>query len=220
VRRIVERPTHHVRHVRHLNTGTFVLRFDRHDLQFEPGQYVNLGIPGSIARREYSIYSGTGDDFLEVLVREIEGGLVSPALKCCEPGDALSVEGPYGLFITDPAGRSTARYLFVGSGTGIAPFHCLVRCYPGIDYRVLHGVRTSMERHDDEEFEPSRYVACVSRGEGGDYQGRVTQYLRRNPADPGGLCYLCGNSAMIYEAFAVLRDQGVPRQHLFAEVYF
>jgi len=217
---MVKSPDFRVHHVRHLNPRTFILRFDRHDLEFEPGQYVGLGIPGSIARREYTIYSGAGDDFLEVLVREIQGGLVSRALARCEPGEALSVEGPYGLFITDPVQRSRARYLFVGSGTGISPFHCLIRSYPDIDYRLLHGVRTAQERHEDGAIDPSRYVACVSRGEGGDYQGRVTGYLRSHPTDPDRLCYLCGNSDMIYESFAILRDQGVPRNHLYAEVYF
>ncbi len=181
---------------------------------------MNLGLPGAIARREYSIYSGAGDDFLEVLVREIEGGLVSRALKRCEPGDVVSVEGPYGLFITDRSQRSSGRYLFVGTGTGISPFHCLARSYPEIDYLLLHGVRSAGERYEDETFDPSRCVTCVSRGEGGDFQGRVTDYLRSHPVDPGRLAYLCGNSDMIYEVFAILRGQGVARHHLFAEVYF
>jgi ferredoxin/flavodoxin---NADP+ reductase len=209
-----------VHHVRRLSPGVFVLRFDRNDLSFEPGQYVNLGIPGSIARREYSIYSGIGDDFLEVLIRETSGGLLSPALSRRESGDALIVEGPYGLFVTDLAERSRARYLFVGSGTGISPFHCLVRSYPEIDYLLLHGVRGAEERHDRPAYPPSRYVACVSRGEGGDYRGRVTGWLRDHPVDPSRLCYLCGNSDMIYEAFVILAEGGVPRNHLFAEVYF
>ena len=211
---------HRVHPVRRLSPGVFVLRFDRHDIRFEPGQYVNLGLPGSIARREYSLYSGTGDDFLEVLVTEIPQGLVSGALSRLQPGDALSVEGPYGLFVTDPLERSRARYLFVGSGTGISPFHCLARSYPEIDYLLLHGVRTAEERHDDRSYPPSRYVACVSRGEGGDYRGRVTGWLRDNPVDPACLCYLCGNADMIYEVFSILRERGVPRNRLFAEVYF
>lgn len=217
---MVRGPAYRVHHVRHLNPRTFILKFDRHGLHFEAGQYVILGLPGSLARREYSIYSGTGDDFLEVLVREIEGGLVSPALGRCKPGDALSVEGPYGLFVTGAAERSRGSYLFVASGTGIAPFHCLARSFPDIDYSLLHGVRTVEERCDDTAFERSRYCACVSRGEGGDYPGRVTGYLRSHPVDPRRLCYLCGNSDMIYEAFAILRGQGVPRHRLFAEVYF
>ncbi|HTP59076.1 MAG TPA: FAD-binding oxidoreductase, partial [Spirochaetia bacterium] len=157
---------------------------------------------------------------LEILVREIAGGLVSRALRRCEPGDDLSVEGPYGSFVTDPAERHRERYLFVGSGTGISPFHSLVRSYPDIDYLLLHGVRTSQERFDREAFDPARSVFCVTRTPGGDYRGRVTDYLRAHPVDPSRRCYLCGNSDMIYQAFAVLRDQGVPRDRLHAEIYF
>jgi ferredoxin/flavodoxin---NADP+ reductase len=213
-------PAHLVHHVRRLSPGVFVLRFDRHGLRFEAGQYVNLGIPGSIARREYSVYSGIEDDFLEVLVREIPRGLLSPALARLRPGDPLVVEGPYGLFVTDPAERLHARYLLVGSGTGISPFHCLVRSCPGIDYLLLHGVRAAEELHDRQAYAPPRYVACVSREEGGDYRGRVTSWLRDHPVDPSLVCCLCGNSDMIYEVFAILREQGVPRSRISAEIYF
>jgi ferredoxin/flavodoxin---NADP+ reductase len=209
-----------VHHVRHLDARTFVLRFDRNGLPFEPGQYLSLGIPGSIARRDYTVYSGAGEDYLEVLVREIQGGLVSRALKRCERGDPLTVEGPHGLFTTDPGQRSSARYLFIASGTGISPFHCLVRSFADLDYRILHGVRTADEHQEDASFEASRYVLCVSRGGGGDFRGRVTAYLPRHPADPHQFCYLCGNSDMIDECFSILREQGVPREHLYAEVYF
>ncbi|HUI71289.1 MAG TPA: FAD-binding oxidoreductase [Spirochaetia bacterium] len=209
-----------VHHVRLLSEKAYVLRFDRHGLAFEPGQYVNLGVRGSINMREYSIYSGWQDDFLEVLVREIDGGIVSRALKTCEPGDPLALAGPYGSFVTDPAERGSAQYLFVGSGTGISPFHCLVRSYPKIDYLLLHGVRTELESFDLDAFASSRYLSCVSRSRGGAYHGRVTEFLREHPVDPQRLCYLCGNSDMIYEAFSILRSQGVPRDHLRAEIYF
>jgi len=214
------RPIHHVLQVRHVGETAFVLRFERLGLGFEPGQYIALGLRGALARREYSLYSGASDDFLEVLIREIPDGLVSPALARCRPGDELSVEGPYGLFLTDPSERLACRYLFAGSGTGIAPFHCLVQSYPGMDYLLLHGVRSWEDRFDFEAFEPLRYVACVSRAEGGHYHGRITGWLSEHPVDPSWQCYLCGNSDMIYESFAILRGAGVPRERLHAEVYF
>ena len=170
--------------------------------------------------REYSIYSGAGDGFLEVLVKEIEGGLVSCALKRCQPGEELSLEGPYGSFLTDPLERSSAKYLFIATGTGISPFHCLARSYPQIEYLLLHGVRTEDECYDAGAFDPLRYVSCVSRAQGGDYQGRVTRYLREHPVDPASLCYLCGSGVMIYEAFGLLRSRGIPRGNLHAEIYF
>jgi ferredoxin/flavodoxin---NADP+ reductase len=217
---MIERPVYRVHHVRHLSQSAYVLRFDRHGLQFEPGQYLNLGLRGSLAMREYSIYSGAQDGFLEVLIREVPGGLVSPALKRCEPGDELSLQGPYGMFVTDPLQRSSQKHLFIGSGTGISPFHCLVRSYPEIGYLLLHGVRTEEDRFDAEAFDSSRYVCCTSRSDAGDFRGRVTGWLRDHRVDPSWLCYLCGNSDMIYESFFILRAHGVPRDHLFSEIYF
>jgi ferredoxin--NADP+ reductase len=213
-------PVRRVHHVRRLGPSAFVLRFDRAGLDFEPGQYVALGLRGSLAMREYSIYSAASDDFLEVLVREVTGGLVSPALARCQPGDELLLEGPHGMFVTEPGTRAASKYLFVGSGTGIAPFHCLVRSYPGIDYLLLHGVRVLEDRFDFQVFDRSCFVACVSRSAGGDYGGRVTGWLSEHPVDPGLQCYLCGNSDMVYDVFSILRARGVPREQLHAEVYF
>lgn len=213
-------PVYRVHHVRPLTPSAFVLRFDRLGLAFEPGQHIVLGLRGASAMREYSIYSAAAEEFLEVLVREVPGGVVSPALARCRPGDELSLEGPHGLFVTEPGARAGSKFLFVGSGTGIAPFHCLVRSYPGIDYLLLHGVRTLEDRFDSAVFDRSRYVSCTSREAGGDYAGRVTRWLSGHDVDPSWQCYLCGNSDMIYEAFSILRKAGVPREQLHAEVYF
>lgn len=72
---------HTITEIRHLTESTFVLQLERRRLPFQTGQFVMLRRPGSIEQREYSVYSGEQDDFLEVLVREITGGRVSPGLK-------------------------------------------------------------------------------------------------------------------------------------------
>lgn len=212
--------THRVQHVRPVSDTAYVLRVERKGLEFESGQYINVGPYGSIAMREYSIYSGGDEDFLEILVKEVDGGVVSQALRKTKPGDPVALEGPFGFFLIDEEQRRNGKLLFIASGTGISPFHSFVKSYPGLDYTLLHGVRTSSELYDHEVFDPVRFVSCVSREEGGDFHGRVTDYLRKNPVDQESLCYLCGNCDMIYEAFDILRSQGVPPDHLFAEVYF
>ena len=212
--------THRVLSVRPISESAYVLRVDRKGLTFEPGQYINVGPYGSIAMREYSVYSGMDEDFLEILVKEVEGGVVSQALKKTNPGDPVALEGPFGFFLIDEEQRKNGKFLFIASGTGISPFHSFAKSYPELDYTLLHGVRRSSELYDREVFDPARFVSCVSREETGDFHGRVTDYLRANPAAPESLCYLCGNCDMIYEAFDILRSQGVSPDHLFAEVYF
>ena len=214
------RVAHTVEAVRDLGADSFVVRLQRNGLQFEPGQYVTVGLDGEVDAREYSIYSCPHDDYLEILVKRVPGGYLSPRLQRLVPGQKLHVDGPFGFFTISEAQRAGARFLFIASGTGISPFHCFARAYPGIDYTLLHGVRRCNERYEMNTYQRARYTACVSRQNGGDFSGRVTDYLRRHPVDPASLCYLCGNCDMIYEAFDILKEQGVAAERLFAEVYF
>ena len=83
-------------------------------------------------------------------------------------------------------------------------------------------MRDAAELYDRDGFVPDRYFPCISggRGEGKDYAGRVTSWLAERPVETSRYCYLCGNSDMIYEAYALLRESGIPRSRIFAEVYF
>lgn len=209
-----------VQSVRHLTDSTYVLRVDRLEMPAIAGQCATVGVLGSGINREYSLYSGNDDPYFEFLIKEIEGGQVSGALKTCVPGDEVELDGPYGQFILHNPEDLTRRYLFIGTGVGIAPFHGFVGSYPEIDYKIIHGVRHLEERYDMDSYDRSRYVSCVSRGAGGDFSGRVTDYLRAYPVDKDFFCYLCGNSEMVGEVFDLLRSQGVDGDHLFTEAFF
>ncbi len=202
--------------LRFLTADAFVLRLERNGLDFIPGQRLLAG--RGVNLREYSIFSGRDDPYLEILVKRIEGGAVSPLLASLAPGDELDVSGPEGDFLTARGGEAPKR-LFVASGTGIAPYRCLLRSGTPRDYRLIHGVRHAEERYCREEFPADRYLSCVSQG-GGDFQGRVSDWLRRNPADGPTECYLSGNSDMIYECFSILSGQGIGRERIHAEIYF
>jgi ferredoxin/flavodoxin---NADP+ reductase len=207
---------------RDISASTFILRMSREGLSFVPGQWINVGPMGRREQREYSIYSSPNDDFLEVLVKEIPDGLVSPALRRCRPGDPVEIEGPHGAFTLVEGTREAPRFLFCATGTGVSPFHCFARSLPGLDYRLLHGVRTREDFDETDAFASQRYLPCVSRGPCGEgaRPGRLTEVLRKEPVDPSTYCYLCGNSDMIYEVYGILKDRGVSREHVFAEVYF
>ena len=206
--------------IRHLTKTAFVLRAEGRNLPVVAGQSCLLSVPGHDAKREYSVYSGEGDPYLEFLIKEVEGGQVSPALKRLRAGDHLAVGRPDGDFIIELSDRRVRRYLFVATGVGIAPFHSFVMSYPDLDYRVLHGIRYLEERYDMEDFERSRYILCVSREDGGDFSGRVTEYLQAHPVEPGTHCYISGNGDMVWESFDILSGQGIVSDHLFTDVFF
>lgn len=206
--------------VKHLTPGAYRLRLERNGFQFQGGQCVNIGLPGAAVNREYSTYSGENDPHLDLLIKEVQGGIVSVALKTLKPGDRVEVHGPYGEFCLKDPKDDRRKYVFIATGTGIAPFHSFVRSYPRIDYKIIHGIRLAAETYDREDYAPGRYVACVSREAGGDFRGRVTEYLRQHPVDAEAICYLCGNRSMITEAYELLRAQMVPSSHIFTEVFF
>ncbi|MCE9616578.1 MAG: oxidoreductase [Lentisphaerae bacterium] len=203
-----------------LTPSAYILHLDRQGLDFIPGHCVVLGCVGKREQREYSIFSPTTAPDLAVLIKEVEQGRVSHQLRQCKPGEPVLIEGPVGFFTLDDVDIQRDRVLFVASGTGIAPFHCMVGSRPGMDYRILHGVRTSAEAYGRATFDPARHVLCTSREEGGTFSGRVTDYLRGHPVAPETRCFLCGNVRMIDEVYDILANQGVPADNIRAEVFF
>jgi ferredoxin--NADP+ reductase len=209
-----------VTQIRFLTESTFVLRFDRRNIRFTAGQHVIVGLNGETDQREYSIYSGENDDYLEILVKEVSDGNVSSKLKECKPGQVLQVNGPFGSFGTETFDRYTRRLVFIATGTGISPFHSMVRSYPGINYTLVHGVRFSSEAYENHEYDASRYILCTSKEKYRGRKGRVTRFLSEFRVTPDMLFYLCGNGNMIYETFHILRDKGIPAENIKSEIYF
>jgi ferredoxin--NADP+ reductase/benzoate/toluate 1,2-dioxygenase reductase subunit len=210
-----------VRSIRELTPSAYVLQFDRLKVPFRAGQHILLGKKGDIQAREYSIYSAEQEDFFEVLIKEVQEGMVSKQLKRMKTGEPVNFESPVGYFTLKDEDIQSRKFLFIASGTGIAPFHSFVKSYPGLNYKLLHGVRFANEAYEKETYDKGRLVLCTSRDKKGDYFGRVTDYLHAHPIeDKNTLCYFCGNCEMIHEAYDILLKQGVPSENLFAEVYF
>jgi ferredoxin--NADP+ reductase len=206
--------------VRHLTPRCFVLRVDRRDLSFRAGQCFNVGPVGEGVNREYSIYSGESANYLEFLVKVVEDGAVSPKLQKLQKGDRVEIAGPYGLFSLNQKDVLKEKYVFIGTGTGIAPFHSFTKTYPGLNYRVIHGVRMANETYDSQAFETSRYQACVSREESSHFKGRVNDYLKTQELDLEANYYLCGNRMMISQVFDELTQRGVSGDRIFTETFF
>lgn len=205
---------------RWLSDSTYVLRLERNDFDFLPGQYITLGIPQNNQTREYSIYSSDKDPFIEVIIREVEDGFLSLKLKKIKIGDKLVIDGPFGFFNLNEEEISTRKHLFIATGTGISPFHSFVHSYPGLNYKLLHGVRNSDEAYEREHYNSDNYVLCTSKDIHGDFHGRVTDYLKQNETDNDTLVYLCGNSEMVYDVYDILMSQGMPSGNIHTEVYF
>lgn len=209
-----------IQEIRFLTGGTFILRFTRDDFQFIAGQYVIVGPIGSLNQREYSIYSGEKNNYIEILVREVADGNVSKQLKHCEPGSLVEVSGPFGSFKLETKDMYSRKHMFIATGTGISPFHSFVTSYPGIDYTILHGIRYMNETYEKNDFDPDRYIPCISKEKNVKYPGRVTHFLPDYKDEPDTVYYFCGNRSMIFDVSKILEDKGVSADRILTEVYF
>lgn len=220
---------HMVLGVRHLTDNTFCLQVERGGFKFIPGQCVNIGLAKTGINREYSSYSDVNDSKkMEFLIRAVEGGAVSSALQKMKKGEHVQLDGAYGKFTLKDLEDKNKKYIFVASGTGIAPFHSFAKSYPDLNYKVLHGVRYASEQYDKDDYKKGCYTACVSRNEKNGksktksdfFDGRVTDYLRKNEVEKDTTYYLCGNTDMINEVYDILRENGVNGDQIFTEVFF
>jgi ferredoxin/flavodoxin---NADP+ reductase len=211
---------HYVQQVRHLTDSAFVLKLNRNNLKFRAGQYIMLGIKGDYNTREYSIYNGERDNYFEVLVKEVHDGYLTKKLKSLKPGDEIDFDGPLGAFVLTDEDIQNHKFYFIASGTGISPFRSFVKSYPDLDYTLLHGIRFGNESYDKTDYPAERYISCVSRDSTGNFQGRITDYLKNHQLDTSRLVYLCGNSNMILDSIEILKAQGFTREQIHAEIYF
>lgn len=102
------------------------LRFrPENGLEFVSGQYARISYEDE-EPRVYSIASSPNAEEVELCVRRVPGGHLTPTL-CdeVEESDELFVRGPYGdeFMLQSPSARDVA---FVATGTGAAPFKSMI----------------------------------------------------------------------------------------------
>ncbi|MBL8236732.1 MAG: 2Fe-2S iron-sulfur cluster binding domain-containing protein [Bryobacterales bacterium] len=96
-------------------------------VEFSPGQYMELTIPGTEIRRAYSLANlPNWEGRLDFLIRLAPNGMFSTWLReQARVGDAITVRGPSGSFILDET--SVRPRCFVGGGCGLAPILSMLR---------------------------------------------------------------------------------------------
>lgn len=95
-------------------------------LRFWPGQYVLVGDASAGAPpRCYSLANAPRPDGeLTLLVTLVEEGRTSPWIHDrVQPGDTVSIDGPYGTFVGDPA--TDTPVVCLAAGSGLAPIMSL-----------------------------------------------------------------------------------------------
>jgi len=190
-----------------------------HAPAFLPGQYVNIGVPGSEQTRSYSFSSRPGEQHASFLIKQVQGGLMSSWLSRAQAGERVSMTGPLGSFYL----RAVTRpLLFLAGGTGLAPFlsmlHVLAQRNEAHPITLIYGVTRDQDLVMLEALEAFAarlpnfsVVTCVADPQTGHpQQGYVTQHMAANVLNDGDVdVYLCGPPPMVDAVRQYFKDQGV-----------
>jgi len=211
-----------VRQVRWIGNEVFELSLEREGLVFVPGDCLALFAADGRVSRPYSIASGIHDDCLRFAIRHMPGGVVSSFLSNRKSGETVRVSPPFGWF--RPGENFEKRpYIFVATGTGVAPFLAFLRSYPELNPEQLYyGVRNLKDLYEPEWLlTRTQTKIAVSREKADSYfHGRVTALLAESPVNPETDYYLCGLDVMIDEVTVMLEQRGVDITRIHRECFF
>ncbi len=217
------------------DTRHFELAFDAgQTAPFIPGQFAVILCPrdGKVIRRAYSIASPPRvTDRLELIIKLVQGGAVTPWLWTLREGACLRVQAPFGKFVLPE--EVDFDIVFVAVGTGIAPFRSMLQQMlpAGFSRRIwlLFGTRYDNAIPYHEEFlELERkhpqlaYIPTISRpgpgwkGETGYVQTKMGKFF----AEPRGRrVYICGLNEMIQAVQGAALKLGYRKDQIYYEKY-
>lgn len=206
--------------------------------EFKPGQYAELGIPGTDERRSFSMATIPATaDHIEFVIKKYPGGRFSSLLEDgIEVGDPIVLTGPYGNF-TLKDGHVLPLVLMAG-GAGMAPVLSLLRHLSATGdtrrIRFYYGARTPADvfyldeiRALGKRLADFEFVVALSESGGGGAElgvatemGMVTDVVEAGePELHRSEVYLCGPPPMVDAALELAARLGVPDDQVFYDKF-
>lgn len=214
-----------------LSETTFGLRVKlAKPIAFLPGQYVNLGIPGTEKQRSYSFSSAPGVEESSFLIRDLPGGVMSAYLgEQAKPGDAVTVTGPMGTFYLRPMER---LQLWLAGGTGLAPFLSMleqlvvqgsvqpIKLYYAVTHASDLVELDRLNRLAEKIGDLTIITILAAEEDAHERKGFVTDHLTANDLQDGNCdVYLCGPPPMIDAVRTHFDKLGVKPRNFYCEKF-
>ncbi len=228
-------------HVTEIETLTHDMRrlllrlVDPPAITFHPGQYVDVHIPNSTARRAFSMAnSPSQDDRLEFLIKLYPGGEFSELLATrLKPGDPVDVTGPFGTCTLRD--RSPRDIIMIGGGAGLAPLWSLLTTLAERsserNVSFYYGARSERDlfyldelRQFGQRLPHFRSTVALSQLAPGDRWSGETGFVtdvvdRLEPDLREHEAYICGPPPMVDAAIALLERRGIAPDRIYVDKF-
>jgi len=195
---------------------------------FVPGQFLSIqqAFDDKKITRAYSIASEPlNTNRFELCLDLVKEGRISPRLFAMQPGDAIEIKPPMGMFVLKTPPRDS---LLIATGTGIAPFRSMLRAHahdPARQFTLLFGARHEHDllyRAEFEQMERLRFLPTLSRP-GESWSGRrgyVQEHLNEAIGERRDMdVFLCGMKEMVDQVRNMLKEKGFDRKQVLFEKY-
>lgn len=203
-------------------------------MDFRPGQFIQVRVPGTEVYRSYSMATTGGDmPKIELLIRILPGGAMSQWLvDSARVDDVLDVSGPYGQFFLKDKVR--APHIMIAGGTGLAPMLSMLdalRNAPGRKPKTIlsfgcqspEGLFALDQLELRQQWMPNLQVRVSVDGGDPPEEVRVGNPVEvlteQDDLGPDSVAYLCGPPGMIAAARAHLEKLGLDPENIFAEQF-
>jgi propane monooxygenase reductase subunit len=219
--------THDLRHL-------VLTLVEPHDIDYWPGQYVDIAIPDTEETRSFSMANTSSKEShqLEFVIKVYPDGRFSHFLETqLSVGDRIDLTGPFGVFTLRDR---DSDIVFVGGGAGMAPILCLLRTLAerGSTRKATfyYGARARRDLCFEEELYalsnklPNfRYVPALSEPTDEEWDGEVgliTDVVRRHETDLSSAdAYVCGPPPMVEAAMDMLTDLGTSEKSIYYDKF-
>ena len=191
-----------------------------------PGQCAMLSIPG-VGEAMFSITSSpTLTEYQEFSIKKC--GCLTSWLHQMEPGQQITIRGPYGNGFPVKTDLKGKNLLFIAGGVGLAPLHSVINYV--LDNRadfgtvdVLYGSRSADDLLDLDEIQNSwmkkdiNVHLTIDRPQDGwdGHVGFVPNYVTELGFDPDKNALVCGPPIMIKFTLQALTGLGFKKEQVF-----
>lgn len=192
-----------------------------------PGQCAMLSMPG-VGEALFSITSSpTNRDFLEFSIKKC--GCVTDWLHGMEPGQQITLRGPYGNGFPVESDFLGQDLLFIAGGIGLAPLRSVIHYvrdrrdrYGQVD--IVYGARSREDLVDYPEIVREwskeaglRVHLTIDREQAGweGHVGFVPDFVRELGFDTGKTAVICGPPIMIKFTLAALQELGFQKTQVY-----
>jgi len=202
------------------------------ELDYRPGQYMNIVLPDGSTRSFSMASAALPDNQVDFHIRRVPGGRFTEAgIAALQPGDELTIEIPHGTFCFHE--DDWRPMILAATGTGIAPMRAILEslldnpdCPP---VTLYWGMRTEAELYLREEIESwadrlceFQFIPVLSRADENwaGRRGYVQNAIAEDHDDfSEHAFYLCGAPEMINEAKRLFVERGAELAYIYSDSF-